>query len=192
MDDIDTTDSSIQSSTRSSMDTQPIQQMSLSQRRASLIDTDHDYPSPRPAPQPISTSNQHLSRQRGSMSHSHPKPLPTPSRSASTIPHNLLPSAPASPPTPAPSPTPHQRAPSWTTANEDEDTHLRDARLHFTTISSAQKQRYLAELLNMCDSQLLSFVHSFVAPRLKKDPFTTLPNELCLRVGLYPRAWLYS
>ncbi|KAL9112603.1 MAG: hypothetical protein Q9227_003174 [Pyrenula ochraceoflavens] len=182
MDDMDTTESSRQSSTRSSMDTQSIPQMSISQRRASLIDTDHDYPSPRPAPQPISTNSSNMSRSRGSISHSHPKPLPTPNRSATSIPHNLLPSAPASPPTPAPSPTPQQRAPSWETACEDEDTHLRDARLHFGMISSAQKQRYLAELLNMCDSQLLSFVHSFVAPRLKKDPFTTLPNELCLRI----------
>ena len=34
----------------------------------------------------------------------------------------------------------------------------------------------------MCDSQLLSFVMSFVSPRLKKDPFEHLPDELCLRV----------
>lgn len=175
------------SSTRSSsIDTQSLPQLSLSQRRASMIDADHDYPSPRPLPQPISTTNSHMPRSRGSVSHSHPKPLPTPSRSATAIPHNLLPSAPASPPTPAPSPTPHQRAPSWTTAGEDEDAHLRNSRQHFQSSDAAQKQRYLAELLNMCDSQLLSFVHSFVAPRLKKDPFETLPNELCLRVGLAP------
>lgn len=40
----------------------------------------------------------------------------------------------------------------------------------------------LAELLNMCDGKLLGFVAGFVGPRLKKDPFTVLPNELCLRV----------
>lgn len=34
----------------------------------------------------------------------------------------------------------------------------------------------------MCDSNLLSFVHQLVSPRLKKDPFEHLPDELCLRV----------
>jgi hypothetical protein len=36
----------------------------------------------------------------------------------------------------------------------------------------------------MCDSTQLSFVHHFVSPRLKKDPFEHLPDELCLRVSL--------
>ena len=153
---------------------------SLSQRRASSIDIDHDYPSPRPIPQPISTGAPRISRSKNNVSQLHPRPLPTPKRSAP--PHSLLPSAPASPPTPAPSPTPHQRAPSWTSAGEDEDSFLRDSRGHFSMLNNAARQRYLAELLNMCDSQLLSFVHHFVSPRLKKDPFAHLPNELCLRV----------
>lgn len=72
--------------------------------------------------------------------------------------------------------------PSWQSAGEDEDTFLRDARSHFSVLGQAEKQRFLAEVLNLCDSQLLSFVHHFVSPRLKKDPFETLPNELCLRV----------
>ena len=42
--------------------------------------------------------------------------------------------------------------------------------------------RLLGELLNLCDSQELSFVAEFVSPRLKKDPFMVLPTELCLRV----------
>ncbi|KKY23810.1 putative f-box and wd repeat-containing protein [Phaeomoniella chlamydospora] len=116
------------------------------------------------------------------MTQSHIKPLPTPGKSATAIPHNLLPSAPASPPTPAPSPTPHQRAPSWTSAGENEDHALRDARVHFSTLNRDERQRFLAEILNMCDSQSLSFVHSFVGPRLKKDPFTYLPIELSLRI----------
>jgi F-box and WD-40 domain protein CDC4 len=40
----------------------------------------------------------------------------------------------------------------------------------------------LAELLNMCDGKLLAFVANFVGPRLKRDPFSVLPNELCLRI----------
>ncbi|KKY23248.1 putative f-box and wd repeat-containing protein [Diplodia seriata] len=100
---------------------------------------------------------------------------------SATIPHNLLPSAPASPPTPAPSPTPHQRAPDWSTAAEHEDTQVRDIRALFSEMNDAEKQRLLGELLNMCNSHQLSFVHDFVSPRLKKDPFQVLPNELCLR-----------
>lgn len=42
--------------------------------------------------------------------------------------------------------------------------------------------RLLGELLNLCDSQELSFVAEFVSPRLKKDPFLVLPTELSLRV----------
>ncbi|KAM5494135.1 hypothetical protein McaMca56_006408 [Microsporum canis] len=125
-----------------------------------------------------------IRRHSGSMrpsSASRSKPLSTPSKARPTL-HNLHPSAPASPPTPAPSPTPHQRVPSWQSAGEDEDTFLRDARSHFSALGQAERQRFLAEVLNLCDSQSLSFVHHFVSPRLKKDPFETLPNELCLRV----------
>jgi F-box and WD-40 domain protein CDC4 len=98
------------------------------------------------------------------------------------LPHAHLHSAPTSPPTPAPSPTPNKKAPDWSTAAEHEDTHVRDVRALFSGMNDAEKQRLLAELLNMCNSQQLGFVHDFVSPRLKKDPFTTLPNELCLRV----------
>ncbi|KAI9827919.1 MAG: hypothetical protein M1819_006862 [Sarea resinae] len=159
--------------------------LSLAQRRASMMDSDDEI-SPtttRPAPIALPGSSSRTSRSKDPVSTSHPRPLPTPSRAnPSPIPHNLLPSAPASPPTPAPSPTPHQRAPTWTTANEHEDAFLRDARSHFSRLDAAERQRYLAEILNLCDSHQLSFVHSFVSPRLKKDPFQILPNELCLRI----------
>jgi len=160
--------------------------MSLLQRRASLIDSDDEIsPTARPAPMSLTASTSRITRRRDSAPRTHPKPLPTPSRPlGSPIPHNLLPSAPASPPTPAPSPTPHQRAPSWSTAGENEDAYLRDARSHFSRLDGAERQRYLAEILNLCDSHQLSFVHHFVTPRLKKDPFRYLPNELCLRVSL--------
>lgn len=95
----------------------------------------------------------------------------------------MLPSAPTSPPTPAPSPTPTSKAPDWSTAAEHEDASVRDVRTLFIEMNDAEKQRLLAELLNMCNSQQLAFVHEFVSPRLKKDPFTFLPNELCLRVS---------
>lgn len=121
------------------------------------------------------------------------------------IPGNTLPSAPASPPTPAPSPAPMHRAPDWSTADPREDigdldlddagphvsTHVssggygfgyRNMRAVFADASNDERQRMLAELLNMCDGKLLGFVANFVAPRLKRDPFSSLPNELCLRI----------
>jgi F-box and WD-40 domain protein CDC4 len=112
----------------------------------------------------------------------------TPSRSLSTkkagtpLPANLLPSAPASPPTPAPSPTPHQRPPNWHTTEDEESNFLLSLRIHFSTLSNARKQKLLEGLLDVCDSQQLSFVSSYVGPRLRKDPFQVFPNELCLRV----------
>lgn len=123
------------------------------------------------------------SKKRSTITRSQPRPIHTPtSPLASTIPHNLLPSAPASPPTPAPSPTPLSRAPDWSTASEDEDSHTRTIRALFSDMKDDARERLLGEILNMCTSSQLSFVHEFVSPRLKKDPFTTLPNELCLRV----------
>jgi hypothetical protein len=142
---------------------------------------DHDggyqYSAP-PATAPITDMRY---RTKPSMSHNRVKRLSTSNKpSMSTM--GGLPSAPASPPTPAPSPTPYQRVPSWTSAGENEDSFLRDTRVHFGSLNQAERQRYLAELLNMCDNNLLSFVHHFVSPRLKKDPFEHLPDELCLRV----------
>jgi F-box and WD-40 domain protein CDC4 len=124
-------------------------------------------------------------KRRSVITRSQPRPIHTPTSPLnSTIPHNLLPSAPASPPTPAPSPTPGARAPDWSTAAEHEDSHVRNIRELFVDMNDAEKQRLLGELLNMCNSQQLAFVHDFVSPRLKKDPFTYLPTELCLRVSL--------
>ena len=146
------------------------------------MDQESDFPFPAPhAHSPRTDSIRSSKPPRHSISHVRPKRLSTSNKSA--MPLNILPSAPASPPTPAPSPTPYQRAPSWTFAGENEDAFLRDARGHFRDLNAGERERYLAELLNMCDSQLLSFVHHFVSPRLKKDPFEHLPDELCLRVG---------
>ena len=143
------------------------------------MDPDADYQFP--APQPVPLDALRTARTRHSLPPNRGKRASTSNKSG--MPLNILPSAPASPPTPAPSPTPYQRAPSWTFAGENEDSHLRDARGHFLGLNSAERQRYLAELLNMCTSKELSFVHHFVSPRLKKDPFEHLPDELCLRVS---------
>lgn len=112
-----------------------------------------------------------------------PRPILTPmSPSSSSLPHNLLPSAPASPPTPAPSPTPTARAPDWSTAAEHEDSQIKNTRALFSDMTRDERLRLLGELLNQCDSHELSFVAEFVSPRLKKDPFMVLPTELCLRI----------
>lgn len=135
--------------------------------------------------QPMFSSPTAHTRKQSRMSRSAaPRPIITPtSPLTSTIPHNLLPSAPASPPTPAPSPTPTQRAPDWSTAAEHEDSQIKNTRVQFSEMNRAERLRLLGELLNLCDSHELSFVAEFVSPRLKKDPFMVLPTELCLRVS---------
>ena len=153
----------------------------LSPRRTSFADDDREYAVSRSAPQSISTHTSKANRSNLE-DYAHPRPLPTPGRSATSIPPNLLPSAPASPPTPAPSPGPHSRAPNWTFAGENEVGFLRESTRYFEHLDSSQRERFLGELLNMCNNQQLVFVHNFVAPKLKKDPFLHLPNELCLRV----------
>lgn len=136
-----------------------------------------------PPPPSIFPSPVMRAKRKSPMSRPAPRPIHTSSSPGShSLPHNLPPSAPASPPTPAPSPTPMQRAPDWSTAAEHEDTNIRDVRAMFADMSDTEKQRLLAELLNMCNSQQLGFVQEFVSPRLKKDPFATFPDELCLRV----------
>lgn len=154
---------------------------SSSQRRASLRDPMDGDSYPRSVPEPLSRVQSCISGGR-SLSSSLPKALPTPNKSVSPLPANLLPSAPASPPTPAPSPTPHYTSATWQSAEEEDDALLLNARIHFSSLDNAQKQRFLVDILNLCDNQQLSFVSSFVSPRLRKDPFQYFPNELCLRV----------
>lgn len=114
-------------------------------------------------------------------------------KTVTSIPPNLLPSAPASPPTPAPSPTPHQRPLNWqSSADDEDDAFLVNARMHFSSLPNAKKQKFLMGILGLCDSQQLSFVSSFVSPRLRKDPFMVFPNELCLRVRLLVRVGMFT
>ncbi|KAL6889838.1 WD40 repeat-like protein [Trichoderma longibrachiatum] len=104
--------------------------------------------------------------------------MPTP---AADFDQQLTGSAP-DPPTPAASPGPAHCQPDWSDAADDEDFFLAKVRQHFQNSSGPQRTRILADLLNLCTSQQLSFVHQFVSPLLKKDPFTSLPDELCLRI----------
>jgi F-box and WD-40 domain protein CDC4 len=74
------------------------------------------------------------------------------------------------------------RAPDWSAAAEHEDANVRDIRALFVELNDGEKQRLLAELLNLCSIKQLAFVQDFVSPRLKKDPFMTFPDEICLKV----------
>lgn len=93
---------------------------------------------------------------------------------------------PASPPTPAPSPIPREDAPlvlaSWQAAHVDEDDFLRSVRAHYMTLGTAERQRFLAEILNISETEELRFVNAFVRPRLKVDFLKMLPMEVGLRV----------
>ncbi|KAL4893057.1 WD40-repeat-containing domain protein [Aspergillus ambiguus] len=140
---------------------------------------------PRPASDRIGTAQSRSTTVPGpvaTLSNAHSRSLSSSTKTVPSIPPNLLPSAPASPPTPAPSPTPHQRPPTWLSPDEDDDAFLLNARIHFSSLSNVKRQRFLEGILGLCDSQQLSFVSSYVAPRLRKDPFQVFPNELCLRV----------
>lgn len=113
---------------------------------------------------------------------SHSKAIPPSDKPCTSIPPNLLPSAPASPPTPAPSPTPHKRLPSWRASEQEEDALLLNTKF-FESLSGPRRQQYLEAILSLCSSQQLSFVSSYVAPRLRKDPFRVFPTEISLRVS---------
>ena len=153
-----------------------------------LSDSDDEgLPTNRLPPVPVAVRQ--TSRRKESMRHhQHPKPPLTPNTGVppsmpQAIPNPLLPSAPASPPTPAPSPTPHHRSATWNHPNDDqEDSVLRDASYAFSRLTIGGKETWLASIVDTFDTHLLNYVHQLVSPRLKKDPFQTLPNELCFRV----------
>ncbi len=90
---------------------------------------------------------------------------------------------PPPPPTPAASPGPDNNRPDWSGATDEEDIFLAQIRQYFKHRSGPERTRILGDLLNLCTSQQLSFVAQYVSPLLKKDPFTVLPDELCLRVS---------
>lgn len=174
----------------------------LQRRNAALDSDDEEFPAPStlsPIRVPL-LAPRRAPRISHPLQHPHPRPPPTPSTGMpSSLPQQSLPlSAPASPPTPipTPSPKPHQRMPIWGTRDEEEDSVLTNAKFRFSQMDPMARQKHLRDLLSMCDMQQLSFVHHFVSPRLKKDPFRILPTELCLEVGLvlivYMKLYTYT
>ena len=150
--------------------------------------SDDDFYSSSHSTQTSPAARQH-SIQTGSMRHSRPRPPPTPNTGIppsipQNIPNPLLPSAPASPPTPAPSPTPLSRSSVWKRASVEveEDIVLKEFRLAFSRLDVDVKKIWLESIVESCDNHLLSHLHHLVGPKLKKDPFQTLPNELCFEV----------
>ncbi|KAI9317616.1 WD40-repeat-containing domain protein [Dichotomocladium elegans] len=52
----------------------------------------------------------------------------------------------------------------------------------FTRFNTKQQQLLLYELLQCCDNQLLAFIHSLIAPKLKIDFLRELPTEISLHI----------
>ena len=147
----------------------------------------------RKPPSPVTIEHRTL-RRKDSVQHPKPPLTPNtavPSSMPQAIPNPLLPSAPASPPTPAPSPTPHERAPIWHASNDDdEDPILRDARMVISQLDITAKEKWLVSIVDACDNHSLSFLHQIISPKLKKDPFKILPNEICFKVRLFGQSLL--
>ena len=125
---------------------------------------------------------------------------PTPSMTTPAVEYDqqLVMGSPPPPPTPAASPGPPATLLDWgahATAddqdNEEEQMFIANVRSHFKHFPGPRRTRILANLLGLCTPSQLSFVHQFVSPLLKKDPFRTLPDELCMRVSRHiQQSWL--
>ncbi|KAK0622976.1 WD40-repeat-containing domain protein [Immersiella caudata] len=123
--------------------------------------------------------NTHVSK----MPQQRPRGPPTPSMSTPAADFDQqLTGSPPPPPTPAASPGPSHTRPSWSGGEHGDDQFVQDMLGYFAKCGSSQRMRILTTLLDVCTSQQLSFVHQHVSPLLKKDPFTSLPDELCLRI----------
>ncbi|KAI1074101.1 WD40-repeat-containing domain protein [Whalleya microplaca] len=152
--------------------------LSLSGRRSSMLNCGEELTLNTTQAAPIIV-NQRMDK----MAQTRPRGPPTPSMSTPAQDFDQqLTGSPPPPPTPAASPGPGNVQPDWSDAADDEDFFLAHVRQHFKNCSGPHRNRILADLLNMCTTQQLSFVHQFVSPLLKKDPFTSLPDELCLRI----------
>lgn len=129
----------------------------------------------------MSSSSTRLEKMPARPGHMRGPPTPSMTTPAADFDQQLT-ASPPPPPTPAASPGPSHHELDWSHAADDEDFFLAKVRHHFKNSGGPHRTRLLADLLNLCTSQQLSFVHQFVSPLLKKDPFTSLPDELCLRV----------
>ncbi|KAI1174148.1 WD40-repeat-containing domain protein [Nemania sp. FL0916] len=154
--------------------------MSFSERRGSAMGCGEELAITRPGAGPV-VVNQIMDK----MAQPRPRAPPTPSMStpAPEFDQQQQPTgSPPQPPTPAASPGPNGAQLEWTDCTDGTDFFLSHIRHHFMTSSGSRRIRILADLLKMCTTQQLSYVHQFVSPLLKKDPFTSLPDELCLRI----------
>ena len=52
------------------------------------------------------------------------------------------------------------------------------------------KEKWLVSIVDACDNHSLSFLHQIISPKLKKDPFKILPNEICFKVRLFGQSLL--
>jgi F-box and WD-40 domain protein CDC4 len=162
--------------------------LSLTERRASMGFNGEDGEiSPTRATLTLNTntSSIRLPQRVEKVVQSRPRGPPTPNMTTpSADPDSPTQSShdPPPPPTPAASPGPDHTQPDWSDAGDQEDFFLSQMRHHFKNRTHSERTRILGDLLNLCTSQQLSFVRQYVDPLLKKDPFTSLPNEICLRV----------
>ena len=174
--------------------------LSFTERRASMVLNGEDGElSPTRATLTLNTSTSHVKlpqRVERIGQSSRPRGPPTPNMTTpSADPDSPTHSShdPPPPPTPAASPGPDHEQPDWSAAGDQEDVFLKQIRSYFINRSHAERTRILGDLLNLCTSQQLSFVRQYVDPLLKKDPFTSLPNEICLRVGiLFPDLCIWN
>lgn len=160
--------------------------LSLTDRRASIAPIERDGEMSPTRALTVDTNGEHIPMpQRLEKILSRPRGPPTPNMTTSSADIQSPTHSshdPPPPPTPAASPGPDHPQPDWSEAGEKEDIFLSQIRIYFAQSSAPERTRILGDLLNLCTSQQLSFVHQYVSPLLKKDPFTTLPDELCLRV----------
>lgn len=166
--------------------------LSLTERRASMVLSNEDLeisPTRGTTLTLNTTSHVRIPPRVEKIGQSRPRGPPTPNMTTpSADPDSPTQSGhdPPPPPTPAASPGPDRVQPDWSAAGDQEDVFLSQMRQHFKIATNSERTRMLGDLLNLCTSQQLSFVRQFVDPLLKKDPFTTLPYELCLKVNLFP------
>ncbi|TGO34759.1 hypothetical protein BHYA_0183g00110 [Botrytis hyacinthi] len=160
--------------------------LSLTDRRASIAPIERDGEMSPTRALTVDTNGDHIPMpQRLEKILSRPRGPPTPNMMTSSADIQSPTHSshdPPPPPTPAASPGPDHPQPDWSEAGEKEDIFLSQIRIYFAQSSAPERTRILGDLLNLCTSQQLSFVHQYVSPLLKKDPFTTLPDELCLRI----------
>lgn len=166
--------------------------LSLTERRASMVFPGNDEGEMSPTRTTLTlnttSSTVRLPSRVDKVVQSRPRGPPTPNMTTpSADPDSPTHSShdPPPPPTPAASPGPDHPQPDWSNAGDEEDFFLAKMRLHFKDSKPSQRMRILADLMNLCTSQQLSFVRQYVDPLLKKDPFTSLPNEICLRVCVF-------